>query len=139
MRSYYGSKLKFRKWWKYVFFFCLDVSAVNAYILYLKTPGRPRNPLDHLHFQLSIITGMINGYKGRKRLGRPCTLPPGDKLYKHVPSKIATTRGKRDCILCKQERRVTASGQAKQTSFQCVKCCVALCKDRGCFGRFHQN
>lgn len=138
MRSYYGSTLKFQKWWKYVLFFCLDTSAVNAFILYLKSPWRPAKPLDHLHFQLQIITGMINGYRGRKRTGRPLVNPLGDR-HRHVPSKITTKRGKRDCTLCKQEGRKTASGQAIQTSFECTQCSVALCKDHGCFGKFHQE
>ena len=136
LRSYFGSKLKFRKWWKCVVMFCLDTACVNAYIVYLKSPGRPTPPMTHLAFQLGIITGLVGDFKGRKRAGRPPVRDPGN-MRKHCPSLITTKRGQRDCILCKRSGRQTAAGRAIQSTYECAKCAVALCKDRGCFGLFH--
>ena len=136
MRSYYGCQLKFRKWWKHVFFFCLDTAAVNAYLLY-KTVCHGK-PISHLMFQLKIIEGLVNNHKGRKRMGRPILKDQADKR-RHLPTKIETARGKRDCTYCKTQGRLTVSNHAIQTVYECKKCAVALCKSRGCFGLFHQE
>lgn len=33
MRGYYAIGAKLRKWWRYLFWFCFDVSIVNSFIL----------------------------------------------------------------------------------------------------------
>lgn len=136
LRAYYGSQLKFAKWWKYVLFFCLDTACVNAYIIYKKSATAPLKK--HVDFQMEIIIGMVNGFNGRKRMGRPRARAPGLDKDRHTPSKIQTARGKRDCVLCKREDRKTPAGCAIQSTYECVTCQVALCKDRGCFRSFHQ-
>ncbi|KAL8589454.1 hypothetical protein ACOMHN_061665 [Nucella lapillus] len=136
MRSYYGSKLKFTKWWKYVFFFCLDTAAVNAYILYKQSVAAPHQK--HVDFQTEIFEGMVAGFNGRKRLGRPCVRDVS-VMARHSPFKIQSARGKKDCVLCKQNGRRTPAGNAIQSTYECVICKVALCKDRGCFRSFHQE
>lgn len=140
MRSYYGIANKARKWWKYLFWFICDVTLVNAYILYREAPGGPRpRPTTHLDFHLDVAMALTAGFSLRKR--RSTVAAPEAPQIKtptvHQPTKITTTRGVRNCILCSKERRSTARGQKIQTSFECVRCGVALCKDRGCFAAFH--
>jgi hypothetical protein len=136
MRSYYGSTLRFSKWWKYVLLFCLDSAAVNAYIIYKQSAAAPLK--GHLEFQTQVIMGMINGYKGRKRIGRtPLNRDPA-QMNRHTPSKIESARGRRVCVVCAKEGRKTDKGYAIQSYYECVKCKVTLCKDRGCFRTFHQ-
>eukprot|EP00745_Piridium_sociabile_P039652 TRINITY_DN74564_c0_g1_i2.p1 TRINITY_DN74564_c0_g1~~TRINITY_DN74564_c0_g1_i2.p1 ORF type:complete len:596 (+),score=111.91 TRINITY_DN74564_c0_g1_i2:65-1852(+) len=136
LRSYYGSRLKFKKWWKYVLFFCLDTAAVNAYIIYKQTAAAPLKT--HLEIQTDIFMGMIAGFCGRKRMGRPPIRDLADR-HKHTPSKVQTARGKKECVLCRKEGRKTPAGKAIQSTFQCAICQVGLCKDRGCFRTFHQD
>lgn len=39
MRGYYAVGAKARKWWRYIFWFCLDVGIVNSFILERKVPN----------------------------------------------------------------------------------------------------
>ena len=57
----------------------------------------------------------------------------------HVPSKILTRRAKRNCVYCSSTGCTTSAGNKIQTTYQCVTCGVALCKDRGCFAAFHEE
>ena len=131
LRSYYGISCKARKWWKYLFWFCLDVTAINAYILCRDAPGGPRKkPLSHLDFQLELVTGLINNYSSRKRQAPMLINPPLiKKPTQHVLSKINSKRGKRNCVVCAKGPERTSTGQKIQSYW--------LCKERGCFGKFH--
>ena len=139
LRSYYGIANKAKKWWKYIFWFCLDVSVVNAYILCRDAPGGPRpKPLSHLEFHLGVAAGLLNGYSSRKRRASVDLPPPVMKkpAAQHIPVKIKTKRGHRNCVLCAKGTTRTPSGEKIQSSWECTKCTVALCKV-GCFGKYH--
>ncbi|KAL8579126.1 hypothetical protein ACOMHN_036065 [Nucella lapillus] len=60
------------------------------------------------------------------------------RLGPHIPSKITTRRAQRNCVLCTQSGKFTASGFRVRTSWECIMCGVALCKE-GCFDHFHQS
>ena len=140
MRSYYGIASKAYKWWKYLFWFVLDISLVNAFILYKEAPGGPRQKVQsHLDFHLDVAEALIDGFSSRKR--RSDVAAPTEAAIKvpthHEPTRIATTHGARICVLCNRENRHTPAGNKIQTCFECVRCGVALCRDRGCFARFH--
>ncbi|KAL8614015.1 hypothetical protein ACOMHN_023250 [Nucella lapillus] len=139
LRSYYGIANKANKWWKYLFWFFCDVSMINAYILHREAPGGPRpESLSHKEFQLQVAKGLINGFSSRKR-SIPVNVEGPDikRPTRHQPTKIQTKRGLRNCVVCAKGTARTPAGNKIQTSWECKPCGVALCKDNGCFGRFH--
>lgn len=140
LRSYYGIACKANKWWKYMFWFLLDVTLVNAFILYTEAPGGPRpRPKSHLDFHLDVGEALIGGYTSRRR--RSDVDLPGAPAVKvahvHKPTRVKTQRGQSSCVVCSSNGILTAKGRHIQTRFECVTCGVALCKERGCFARFH--
>ncbi|KAL5467115.1 hypothetical protein EMCRGX_G031300 [Ephydatia muelleri] len=55
--TYYGYNNFSRKWWKRVYFHLLDVTLVNAYVLYYKTcEGKV---LSHMDFRIEVAKGLI--------------------------------------------------------------------------------
>jgi hypothetical protein len=139
LRSYYGIANKAKKWWKYVFWFICDVCVVNAYVLYKEAPGGPRpKPMSHMDFHLDVAKGLVNNYSSRRRSAPLETLQLiVRKQNVHVPTKIGSKRGVRNCVMCSKENKRTPAGNKVQSSWECKPCGVALCKDNGCFGRFH--
>ncbi|KAL8599603.1 hypothetical protein ACOMHN_024501 [Nucella lapillus] len=139
LRSYYGIANKANKWWKYLFWFFCDVSMINAYIMHREAPGGPRpESLSHKEFQLQVSKGLINGFSSRKRYVPVNVEGPDIKRpTRHEPTKIQTKRGLRNCVVCAKGTARTPAGNKIQTSWECKPCGVALCKDNGCFGRFH--
>ena len=55
------------KAWKYILWYLVSTSLVNAHILYCKTSARQaKNNYAHLDFQLEIAVGLIAGFSSRK-------------------------------------------------------------------------
>ncbi|KAL8576039.1 hypothetical protein ACOMHN_052057 [Nucella lapillus] len=140
MRSYYGIANKARKFWKYIFWFIVDVSMINAFVLYKEARGGPRpKPMTHLEFHLEVARELVRNYTSRKRQASfPASSPlaPKEPRPRHEISNIKTKHGKRLCVVCKQRGVTKSSGKKKQTVFECPICNVALCKDF-CFQHYH--
>ena len=56
---FYSFVRKTRKWWREMFFYLLEVSLVNSYLLYKQTVSHPRN---HLGYRRAIVEqiGLFN-------------------------------------------------------------------------------
>ena len=60
------------KVWKYILWYFVNTSIVNAYILYCKTSTRQTNKeYAHLDFQLEIVMGLIAGFSSRQSKAEP--------------------------------------------------------------------
>lgn len=80
LRSYYGIAHRAKKWWEYIFWFFMDVTMINAYILHKDAPGGPRpHPLTHLQFHIALAKGLIGRYSSRKREA---------SIYMEVPRRV---------------------------------------------------
>ena len=60
------------------FHFCLDLTMVNAYIVYCHTfklvqkpPNANQKPLSQVQFRSQVIKGLVGTFSCRKRLGPP--------------------------------------------------------------------
>ena len=140
LRQYLGISNTAHKFWKYIFWYVWDVAMINAYVLYREAPGGPRRKLmSRKHFHLKVARGLIGTFTSRKRAAPVPRDPPAPKIPKseHKPTKIATKRGKRNCVLCAREKVSTSSGKKRQTTYECKVCNAALCVELGCFQKWH--
>ena len=65
LRGYYAIGTKSRKWWRYLFWFCVDVSIVNAFILERKAINHcSRTQLD---FRVELAKDLIGEFSSRGR------------------------------------------------------------------------
>ena len=69
LRSYYPSGRSGKKWWRYLFWFLLDVSIINALVFERLSPHQPssRHRRSLLQFKLDLAKQLISGFCGRKR------------------------------------------------------------------------
>ena len=141
-RKYYSVGRSSRKWYKYLFWFSIDVSICNAFILqnhFLTGAGRAK--LKQVDFRTRLAKQLIGGFSSsvsaaqslkRKKIQ---TLSLGEEnAGKHFIDKIKGR--KRQCVRCKRVGIKTPSGRPVETSTECVQCGVALCKVN-CFAIFH--
>ena len=147
LRSYYKVARPSKKWWRYLFWFMLDTTIVNAWILFQQTPGnmrpRRRKGYDHLQFRVDLAEQLRAGFTSRKhRKGRKSrtlqAVNVADNVVNHRPVVIETARGKAVCRKCSREGRKTAGGYQVTTSAKCNICDIPLCKV-GCFQQYHDN
>ena len=130
-RKYYQVRMKSKKAYKYIFWFLVEVSILNAFILHRYSPSTHRNPTNYLDFRVQLAKELIGDYNGRKRLGRPpsqSTPLPKRVTTAHFPLKA--TRGR--CRHCK----------TGHTVWFCSTCDLRLChsgqKDTDCFLLYHR-
>lgn len=134
-----------KKYYMKIFYHFLDVSVVNAWLLYRR--HMRQNEQDHmtlLNFRIDIANSLIQyGKKIMKRRGRPSNKPtqvrqrvvtsvgpPLEVRYDGVEHWPVEDRRER-CVQCKE--------RGMFSSFKCTKCDVSLCikKNRNCFTAFH--
>ena len=120
------------KWWKRVFFHLVDLSIVNANILYNEVSNKPMAQLD---FRIAIILSLLEGHSPRVQ---QCHYVPNRELPMRLterpfPEKIQATTpsgGRPQCEVCR------AKGIRSQTRHRCKICKTPLHIDN-CFEAYH--
>ena len=67
LRQYYQLRLKSRKVYKYIFWFLVDVSITNAFILHQYNTSTSTRPSPFKAFRLELAKGWMGDYNSRKR------------------------------------------------------------------------
>lgn len=126
------------KWWKKLFI-CnlLEVSMVNAKIIYKELPVNKNKRIKTDKFRLSIIEGLLEGYqKPSKSFRRPVNNPDRRLLGRHFPTLNPNVigGGRRSCPDC--EVCSDRSKKRHQTTYYCAQCETPMCP-YPCFERYH--
>ena len=64
MRQYYETLRRAKKWWRCLFWFCLDVTIVNAHILIQIVDNHPH--LTQLEFRIELVNALIGEFSSRQ-------------------------------------------------------------------------
>ena len=137
---YYSFIRKSRKWWRKLFFWMIEVTTVNSYILY---QFHPQAHLTHLQYRRQVIESLAVRYlhtiPPRPRPGRPRKRPltegDSDSLRLdgrgHYPGKFPQPH---ECIVCSDRSR----NKRHRTLYYCKKCPShpPLCTTP-CFEKYH--
>ena len=135
LRMKYDVGRNSKKWWRYIFWFLLNCSIVNAYILY-KTASQRRTRkkrYTHIDFRLELINQLIGGYSRRTREATS-NVAPGILVEQQNQSAHINTRMEGKRKRCQVHFKVHQ--KRRETVYGCAICNVHLCKD-GCHNQFH--
>ncbi|ORZ27723.1 hypothetical protein BCR41DRAFT_119145 [Lobosporangium transversale] len=150
LRSYYNTQQPSRHNWLPLFFWLLDTSIVNSYIISLKT-GSTRT---HWEFRCKLVWGIINSVHENRGSSLKKTQRQRVTKYFKLPECRFESDGHwqelRDeeraiCVWCSWVARQEAkdsgapSHGTNKTQTWCEKCNVPLCfnSNRNCFKAFH--
>jgi hypothetical protein len=143
-RSYYNVGRSGRRWWKYLFWGLLNISIVNAYILWhVSNMPHNRNKRNYSlkKFKLMLVHELADMFTSRKR-GTPMASDKTRKVAAVIQRNVIAGHSiiqfqgrKRICIVCKNAGRKTAGNHAIQTIFGCSGCNMNMCKP--CFREHH--
>ena len=135
LRKAYSCRRRSRKWWLPLFYFMVDISVVNSYILHRDTPHESK--LTIKEFILELATELMSCDSIRKRpagvLPQPSLdAPPSARFCeRHFPSR---SENKRQCRICSKD------GIRRRVVYCCLDCDpkgpVFLCAEP-CFRLFH--
>ena len=104
--GYYNIGRRSKKWWKRVFSYIIEVSALNAYIV--QKDGRPpseHGKHDYLEFSYALAEELIGSFSSRSRqVGRPRSLEHQQEV--RLDSYLPVVDGpKRQCVVCLKVRK----------------------------------
>ena len=88
MQQYYETSRWAKKWWRYLFWFCLDVTIVNAHILKQIADNHPH--LTQLEFRIELLNALIGEFSSRQHNVQEGAVQTG-----HWPVKMTKGRCKR--------------------------------------------
>lgn len=142
LKSIYEIDRKSKKWWHRIFFHFLDVSLVNAYILFSLDNDENVKRLSLKEFRLHVALGLTNYLKQttrgkKKRTNKTSTFKPivtperRFSIQPHMP----IIGGSRRCALC------STKAEPHRSIWKCEICDVGLCiqAEKNCFREFHQK
>lgn len=129
---------KMLKWWKKLLI-CnlLEVSLVNAKVIYKELAANKNKRVKTDKFRLSIIQSLLEGCdKPNKPFRRPISNPSARLTDKHFPGVNPKLIGggrksNPDCEVCSDR-----SHKRHQTQFFCAQCAKPMCA-YPCFERYH--
>ena len=127
----YDHDRKSNKWWKKVFYTCLNMCAANAWIIY-NDLRRENKKVPFLTFLVTLAEELIAEGIQNTSLPPPRRGPQSKKmkLYGTIPLHLPVEGPtRRRCTRCSQEKRQT------RTKTLCQECNIPLCKD--CFKLYH--
>lgn len=133
--SAYSVSQKSRRWWVKLFYYMLDTTIVNSFLLYKESCNAMKKKyMSHLDFRSKLTDQLISDFSSRQR--RPTISPMSNKRKnstgsvqisgKHLAIKISTYRR---CVSCSKSKE-------KRSNMACDTCDKVLCKD--CFAKYHE-
>jgi hypothetical protein len=124
VRSNYSCQVRTHKWWHRVFFFLLDLTTTNMYVMYMdlwKVHGYGGHPLTHLQFLNEMCKSLTQNWHGEDDIG-VLELPYAPRI--HVPT---FTLVRRRCVVCKE-----------RCQYYCYLCnCEFHCFYKDCWEKKH--
>lgn len=130
--QYYQTRCQTHKYWKTLFYHCLDIAVTNAYILFrLSLPEDDRRRHDHKKFVCELVYALAaegSDFMPVSKRGRPAQ---SDIRAQH---RLAySSSGRKYCAVCKSQKMYSLADK------YCVQCNVFLCftRQRDCFTQWH--
>lgn len=149
IKSTYSVGRRSKRWWLRIFYFVLDLSITNAFLIYGKNCNTTK--LSNLEFRVALSRGLIGGFTSRKRHydgsnyinRKKVTLSDNYQKSQHMvpPETRFTNVG--DHMPCelpsyKRCRMCSTKLHDKRSKIMCRKCNVPLCITP-CFYKFHKE
>ena len=139
------NRMRSKKWYLRTFYHLLDVTAVNAWLLYRRVHGDKMRLAD---FREEVAESLCKmGHRNVAKRGRPSNNTEQQIQMKkkrgftsHVPVKNVRLANISHWPDWKPTRKRCKMPQCKSLTYvHCTKCGVALClnKDKNCFVGFH--
>jgi len=124
LRGSYSCQVRSHKWWHHLFYFLIDTTVVNMWILHKEFLARNRHEkesLIHFKFIVALCKALTRNWAGQKA---SISLVCEDMPHIHCPQKSHL------CQLCVVYK--------KRTNFYCVLCSFQwMCYTCGCYMKMH--
>lgn len=123
------------KWWRKLFFWGLEVSIINAYVLYKACPNTTQK-LSHKQFREKLVLDLVENIRVTVKRGEPSSSDKEQRLDGKLHIITLNPQKKhKDCAVCSNRK---VPGGRKETSYICETCDRKPGLHVGqCFKRYH--
>ena len=144
LRHYYQLRLKSRKVYKYIFWFLVDVSIANTFVLHQNNTSTSTSLSPFKAFRLELAKGLIGDYNRRKRAA-PTAAPVVPRPRRptslaHFPLR-RPTGNKKGIARCWYSSHIRRPPLRRETMWYCGECDLYLChtgvRETDCFMAHH--
>ena len=135
IRMQYSTCRKALKWWKYLFWFCFDLSLVNSYICMKESPNHQllsksgkEKARTQLSFRMALGQQLIGTYRESRKMK---LVSVADNCGNTHWSTKFEKKGR--CKLCYQNKR------HREMKLGCKQFDIYLCVDDNCFANYNSQ
>ena len=132
LRSSYSVSRRAAKWWKYLFWFLIDISIINGFIMMKKSANHQvtsktlrKKDQCQLHFRQNLVKQLIGDYRHKRK--RESIQNKASEGLLHWPVILGK---KQTCKQC------SVRGGRREPTSGCEQCNINLCVD--CFKPYHK-
>lgn len=140
--SLYKINRKSKKWWHRILWHFLELSIVNAYIIFKCRAGTIKN-YTLKEFRLAVANGLVGANNNVSSSGRKSNEPLPHRFKPNIPLERRLDKCAHLPVHGTKTRCVRCSTAAKphRTRWHCKTCNVGLCltKNSNCFLAFHSK
>ena len=138
--SSYNFARKSLKWWRKLFFWLLEICAVNSYIIFnLHRKTNNVREVSHMKYRKKLIELLVGGIRNSsRRRGRPSTRDHAERRNNksHFIDQLEDGKAK-DCAVCSDRK---TPGQRKTTVYYCKTCSKHPgLHPKKCFEAYHSS
>ena len=137
--AYYGQfTRKTIKWWKRIFFWLLEITQVNSYILYCLTRTNPADRISLKKYKHLLLTALaekaaslVPDDEEVRPVGRPRSVNDIERLERkrHLVGHVGQDR---NCVVC------STNDKRRRTNFVCTGCSSKPhLHPKECFAKYH--
>ncbi|CAD1474752.1 unnamed protein product [Heterotrigona itama] len=122
---------KSQKWWRKLFFWGLEISAINSYLLHKENQKKHNTKVTHLQFVHRLLEMFVTLIPTNSS-----TSGTGERLNSllHIIWRDDTGRSK-DCVVCSNRK---IKGGRRESKYYCATCSAKSALHIGdCFKRYH--
>ena len=138
-RAYYPVGRSSTKWWRYIFWYLIDLSMINSFLLMKSArPNGSDSPAqNHLMFRKAVLDQLLSGATKSRQPDTPSVTGRSSPYNsQHMLSPMSGR--KRRCYQCSIDGNKMDSGRTRETTTGCHLCQVHLHKGY-CFSKFHET
>ena len=139
-RSYYPVGRPGKKWWRYLLWFLVEASIINAFLIFKKSTGpvpKGKSFHDPLRFRLDLHAELSKQRVQRRKSQMQVSIAGRATADPAEHQQVRMIGSKKNCVQCQKLGKKTETGGAVRTVFGCTICKVSLCRGV-CFAEFHQ-
>jgi hypothetical protein len=127
LRASYSTQNRTHKWWHRIFFFLLDMTVVNMFIIYLaECKRRLQKPVSHLQFWVKLCETLVHGWEPQRHPARPLSRNFCYPVFMGLKAL---------CVVCNSSGVLPVI----RPKTYCARCNKYMCFKKGCYKEYHES